>query len=241
MSSFLIFGGCVTRDVFDFCEMRDLEVVEYFARSSLASMCSEKVDIDIDLQKIESTFERRCVERDLDKCFLEMVENNAFDYLIFDFLSIRFDIMLNGNKIITLSDEIIKTDYDFASNSFRTIKNNSEEFFYYWKCGFDRILSLCQAISIVDKLVLNKVYIANCSANGLPFSDFYDKKYIEEFNQLLSKLYDYYDNKVKSGFVLNYDPKLFLGSNTHKWGLNPFHFVDDFYIEALSKLKSLKK
>ena len=241
MSRFLIFGGCVTRDIFDFCDTENLIVAEYFARSSIASMFSEEVNIDIDLNKINSNFEKNCVARDLNKNFLQVVKNNIFDYIIFDFFSIRFDIAVNDKKIITLSDEFIKTDYDLSSNFFITIGNNTEEYFNYWKCGFDRILGLCENTFIADKLVLNKVYLANCTEDGRSFTDFYDRIYIENFNQLLLKFYEYYESKVKSGFVLNYDPKFFVGSINHKWGLNPFHLVDDFYIEALSKLQSLNK
>jgi hypothetical protein len=241
MSSFLLFGGCATRDIFDFCDTGNLKVEEYFARSGFASMCSDKVNIDIDLHKIESSFEKKCVARDLDKSFLEVVKNNRFDYLFFDFFSTRFDVAVNDKKIITLSDELIKTDYDFSSNYFRIVHNNTEEYFNYWKCGFERIMDLCQTTSIDHKLVLNKLYLADSTEDGRQFPDFFDKVYINNFNQLLSKFYDYYEQNVRSGFVFNYDPKLFVGSTKHKWGLNPFHFIDDFYIEALSKLKSLTK
>ena len=73
MTTLNILGGCTTRDVLD-CAPNNFELDEYFARTSIISMMSPAADIDHSLIDLSSSFQKRCVMRDISKTFFSELE-----------------------------------------------------------------------------------------------------------------------------------------------------------------------
>jgi hypothetical protein len=59
-----IFGSCVTRDIFDFVEENE-SVYRYFARSSVVSVVSKPIKINLEEINLKSSFQKRIVYYDL--------------------------------------------------------------------------------------------------------------------------------------------------------------------------------
>ena len=74
MKNVRILGSCVTRDAFEITT--DFKLVDYTARTSLASLATKsRIDSGI-LNNIKSTFQKRMVERDMTKRFWLSLENS---------------------------------------------------------------------------------------------------------------------------------------------------------------------
>lgn len=54
----LIFGSCVTRDILNFDEAKAINMVDYFALSSLASAFHEQPVVDSYTEMLHSPFQR---------------------------------------------------------------------------------------------------------------------------------------------------------------------------------------
>ena len=65
MTRIAIIGSCVTRDAFRPEDSDEWEIAAYYARSSLASAMSEIPFVGVDLDGIDSAFQRRIVQADL--------------------------------------------------------------------------------------------------------------------------------------------------------------------------------
>ena len=76
----LIFGSCVSRDPFT-DNVFGFKLVDYYARSSFASLSGEKFTSPLDLSLIESKFQRRMIQRDASKLFLEALSLLEYDIL----------------------------------------------------------------------------------------------------------------------------------------------------------------
>lgn len=87
----LIYGSCVSRDALEFDSEKRLKLIDYFARSSLASSMSNNVINDIPTHNIHSSFQKRMVENDLNKSILAIIKQSKYDILLVDFIDERFD------------------------------------------------------------------------------------------------------------------------------------------------------
>jgi len=135
----LIFGSCVTRDPFsdqaEFCS--GVDVKEYFARSSFASMNGNPVS-GKNLSKIPSPFQRRMVESDFQKSFLNQ-SFESIDLIIFDFIDDRFSLLeMPCGACCTDSTEFKTAELRLDA---KVISPFSEEFYQRWESGWELVLS----------------------------------------------------------------------------------------------------
>jgi len=108
----LVFESCVSRDPFgDLINPSHMfSLIDYYARSSFASLSGKPLSEHLDLSMIESPFQRRMVERDLSKTFLDL-DLNEVDLIIIDFIDDRFPLIeLEHGALCTVSDEFKKAE-----------------------------------------------------------------------------------------------------------------------------------
>lgn len=103
----LIFGSCVSRDIFNLEYSLEFKVSDYYARSSLASLSSEAYENDSALNRISSPFQRRMVANDFSKEILTAGSKlEGCDVILIDLIDERFDLVVfPSGKIITNSAE----------------------------------------------------------------------------------------------------------------------------------------
>ncbi len=95
----LIYGSCVSRDIFNLEESRDFKLTDYYARSSMASLCSEAYENEEALSRIPSAFRRRMVACDFSKEILSAKDKfAAADVILIDLIDERFDLIANWNS-----------------------------------------------------------------------------------------------------------------------------------------------
>lgn len=233
----IILGSCVTRDAFEELKDSNVELVEYFARSSLGALYAEPL-VGADLSSIESNFQKRIVSHDLSKEFKRYIEGVAFDCLVYDPIDERFDILDYGDGVrVTLSNESSKVlDQKLA----RVIKSGSDEFFSLWEEGWSKVYaSFCKTGT--GKLFINNVKWASTRESGLGFESTYSQSGIDKANGFLDRIYNRIKQDVDASCFIHKGSQCFIAKDEHKWGVSPFHYVDRIYRAVADKLIGLSK
>lgn len=238
MSKFLIFGGCVSRDLFNFSD-NYLLLSDYYARSSFASVFSESSPVPSEIKKLSSPFQQRCVLRDFDKSFKGKVAEGDFDYLLVDLLSNRFNIAVKNTSVLTISNELMKSGFDPKATGYQVVVRNTDKYFSYWKSGFEKFANHCRHHGVADKVIMNKIHLADRLQDGGAMPGGFTAEVVNIYNDFLDRCYEFTNEKMPEVKWITYSERNILGAVEHKWGPGPFHYVDEFYKEGLMQLRKL--
>lgn len=222
-----ILGSCVTRDALRFDNPFTLG--RYYARTSLVSLYSDSIKIDLDEIDLPSVFNRRMVHYDLTKDFRNYIKWSNADVLVVDFIDERFNILKLGNSYFAQSNEFIKSNINEklkASKVNRKIKIKLFE-----KLALDFITEIKEKYEVV---VLHKAYWENkyYDSNG-EICDFQNQPIVER-NSELDHFYNIIEEKFDGIETIKLDN--YLASENHQWGLAPYHYEDMYYIEFNKRL-----
>jgi len=234
----LIFGSCVSRDILNYQQGdTQLVLVDYYARSSIASMGARPIEMPSTVQSISSKFQRKMVERDIRKDFLNDLAGLQFDLLLIDLIDERFTLYVEPDGgVCTLSLELSSTGFPSDSGKGSRISSGSEEFWRLWEAGWLILVNKLKCLGGLDRLRVNQVFWSSRTANGGNFEPHYSYRQIDSANQFLDRMYQRISADIPPGQFLRFDHRLMAGSITHKWGISPFHYVDAYYHAAIQQL-----
>lgn len=239
---FVIFGSCVTRDVFEFMDMADCELVRYFARSSLGSAYAASKVEGIDVSGIASAFQRAVVCADLNKEFEDFMRSGEFDCLIYDPIDERFDLLLlEDDRVCTLSNELRQVYKAADIVNARRLKSGSEEFYAHWESGWIAFIAQLDRLEKRAALCINKVFWAETTAAGDDFRPSYDAAGIKRANEFLERIYSRMSRDIPQEQFFEFPQELMVGANEHKWGASPFHYVEAYYSGLARVLEGLAR
>lgn len=220
-----IFGSCVSRDFLEISGTRKFSLENYYARSSLASISSEPLRDDRLVRRIESKWQRSMVKRDLGKNVIDDIINSEFDIFLIDLIDERFNLAECNSKYCTISTEYKKYQ---VKGKYKTIPFDSDKKIELWKKGFEKLFKVLEEKGAVDKIRISRVYWAENDERGESFPDSV-LSYIKKNNNMLEKMYSHMSKFININQFIDYPKYLLVSSSTHKWGLQPFHYIDDFY------------
>ncbi|MBF0527843.1 MAG: methyltransferase domain-containing protein [Deltaproteobacteria bacterium] len=239
----LVFGSPVSREIFSYPESSAIEVVDYYPRSSFASLATPAFSGSLNLDTISSDSLRNYVTLDLKKFFFKVLPTIKFDMLLLDLIDERFDLLeISPGCIVTLSNGLMQTNalqkYSFSDN---VIKNNSDRYRTLWLDGIQQFISILKRIGMKDRLVVNQVYWADLFDNGesLPdkLSESYSKQYIDSSNAALRWMYAQLARWLPKEQFMCFPSELMKANANFKWGPEPFNYWDNYYKTALNDLK----
>lgn len=70
---------------------------------------------------------------------------------------------------------------------------------------------------------------------------FPNQKSIDKNNQILERMYSLFE-KISGDLVVSIQlPEDYIANAEHKWGLAPFHYEDQYYIEFIDRVKRIDK
>ena len=235
-----IYGSCVSRDIFNFDSEHKFELVDYYARSSLAILPGTPYPNDDALCVISSAFQRRMVSRDFSREILEDSRLDQADIILLDLIDERFDlVLLPSNHIVTASGELLASGFlRGISSSFRLIKPGTIERRDLWLKGVDLLFHRLQQRDLLKRVIVNKVFLATKFANDATTEFPTLSNSISSINQELSWMYQALRGYLTELQFLEFDDETLLANSQHRWGPSPFHYVDDYYRSALMKLES---
>lgn len=235
-----VYGGCVSRDIFNFNDSEELKIVGYNARSSLATLSSDNVAKKIPdkyyeaLRFIESDFQRSMVESDFNNSILESISNNNYDILLIDLMVDRLNLGMLDGKLITVSASFALSK--IKPESF--VKTHSEQFLSEWYKGVENFLSVIDKTVGRDKIKLNKIYWADRAADDQHTVEINRRWDIATHNNKLDVLYGYLEKRLPAASIIEVPKELFIANPSHRWGLAPFHYIDEYYIAMVDRLKN---
>ena len=242
----LIFGSCVSRDILNY--QRDntpLVLVDYYARTSIASLGARPIEMPPAVQNICSKFQRRMVERDIRKDFLNDLAGLQFDLLLIDLIDERFNLYVEPEeRACTLSSELLSSGFPGDSDGGSTSYSGSDEFWRLWEAGWLILVNKLRCLGVLDRLLVNQVFWGSRTEIGGNFLPHHSNSQIDSANQFLDRMYQRIRIDIPSEQFLKFDHGLMTGSITHTWGISPFHYVDAYYHAAIQQLcawSSLKK
>ncbi|MET3818785.1 hypothetical protein ACVK00_003951 [Burkholderia sp. PvR073] len=231
----LILGTCVSRDALEYVSDGSIELSDYYARSSLASLNAVPFSDDIprSVADIPSSFGRRVVERDLTKRFFRDALVDKADIVLVDLIDERFDLWVDDptGRCCTLSDEIVRAGFAQEYKRGRVVRSGGTEFWDRWCEGWTRFVSYASGMGLKRNIAINKVFWAERTVSGRQFS-----WGVAENNALLGRMYDYISRDLAQTQFLEYSPELLVGDDNHRWGVSPFHYVPALYRETIRLL-----
>lgn len=231
----LIYGSCVSRDALEFDSEKRLKLIDYFARSSLASSMSNNVINDIPTHNIHSSFQKRMVENDLNKSILAIIKQSKYDILLVDFIDERFDLWISPDEAVcTVSNEFLSSGFNPPKNEI--LKSGSEQWFSYWEKGWVSLLNALNQSGNLHKLVINEVYWSKKTASDNNYLPNYSSAGIDIANKNLKRLYERIKRDISESHFIHFNSDELIGSDGHKWGKSPFHYQDNVYKKIISKL-----
>lgn len=222
-----IFGSCVSRDPFEIeFAKNNFEVVQYFARSSFASLGAKPFVDNKIIENIESNFQKRSVLQDMDKSLFKQIQNRYFDIFLIDLIDERFNLALYEDSIHTISSEYKKALY--KPNKYSTIDKFSDEKYRLWEIGFKKFVNYIKDNNLEDKLILNKVFWTNRIDNK-SLLETYSEEYIHNANKSLEKMYAFIEKIFPNIKEITYSNNIVYIDSNHKWGIQPFHFNNQMF------------
>ncbi|UQP00544.1 DUF6270 domain-containing protein [Burkholderia multivorans] len=231
----LILGTCVSRDALEYVSDGSIELTDYYARSSLASLNAVPfVDgIPHCVSGIPSSFGRKVVERDLTKRFFRDALVEKTDIVLVDLIDERFDLWVDDTtgRCCTLSDEIVRAGFAQEYKRGRTVRSGGAEFWDRWCEGWTRFLSYVTDRGLRRNIAINKVFWGAQTAAGRQFN-----WGVADNNTLLGRMYDYIARDLPQTQFLEYSPHLLVGDDSHRWGVAPFHYIPELYRETIRLL-----
>lgn len=213
MKKICIFGSCVSRDIIEYDMKNNFELIDYYARSSFASLASSAMIEQSVLDNIQSSFQKRMVLRDMDKSFIRKLKKNDFDCLLIDFIDDRFHFYkISKNSVVTVSNEYKKAKGKLYSSNM--IYSKSQEHIDLWNKGIEKIYD--DLYFIQDKIILNKVYWSDVFYNGNKFS--ISQEELISNNNFLKERYDDFVNFFPKIKYIEYPKDMLVLDHEHKWG-----------------------
>lgn len=224
-----IHGSCVTRDL---AEFHSYEVVHYQARSSLCSKTGGTIVYDMgELRNIESNFQRRMVEWDLNKKPFFSLDAEC---VILDLIDERFDIFTNGNAHATRSQAFFQSGVaSTMEGDFRRITRGTDEHFELFRQG------VREFSNFIDKpFILHNARWASKYTQDGQYHEFENVEKIGFENELLDELTKILLEEIPVDGVIE-SPSDSIADSSHKWGLANFHYIPEYYLSLDQQLLNL--
>lgn len=227
-----IFGSCVTRDAFEFDTLCKYKITAYYARSSLISLYSDQMEVSLNDIKLESNFERLTVYNDLTNDFRKHVTKKRDSYLIIDFIDERIAVLQKGASCFTQSAAFLKSGYDLDGKVIRDSERTK-----LWKESASLFIKEIASCYDPQKIILHKAFWKHRYVTDDGKVHLF--KNLSSFlnNKMLGEYYQFFETALPG--IKTIEIGAFHASKTHKWGLEPFHYQDEYYINFLKELSLL--
>ncbi len=236
-----ILGSCVSRDAFGQHNANLFQVETYVARTSLASaMSAPAMGAKIVLDNINSPFQRRMVELDIQKGLPALLQNSNPDLFLLDLIDERFNLFVSADgAICTISPELSSSGFNTEQQPGVVIPAFSDAFFDLWENGWNGLLALLQQRQLLPRLYVNRVFWSSVHEDGTPFEAGYTVERIGFANAFLKLLYQRMEQDLRPQQFIHYPERMLVGANNHRWGSSPFHYVEKFYAHTIGCMTHL--
>lgn len=247
--SFSIFGSCVSRDLLEYDEARNVKLDLYFARQSIVSAVSAKVPITLEEINLKSNFQKRQIYYDFNKTAFQMIKENVSDFLFLDLVDERFSLVNIGNSYVTRSSTLLesgvvpedvsgvdKVEYvdEYGHNSYQV---EGIDIRVYLDRFCNKILESYKSERIILHVVRGAEYYCDVNGNIQKFEPNV-LGYFKRLNRMWSFMYDYLYKKMTDCIYIDISSG-YLADEKHVWGLSPIHFQKEYYEKVLEEINKV--
>jgi hypothetical protein len=250
MSRIAVVGSCITRDLWPVLG-EGVEGLLYISRTSLPSLFATPVEgfePAVEPPNGLRRHQHEAVVSDLTKRALAALVAHRPTHIIFDFIDERFDLLAVDGTLATRSWELEASGYldQPALQRARPIARLSDACERLWLQAAGELSAFLRATPLRDAvLILHEACWAETwiDADGArrPFED------VEIWpglpaetaaqNAMLARYHDAFCAATPN--VARVRAKTHVADAGHRWGLSPFHYVDDYYRDIWGQLRAL--
>lgn len=248
-----VIGSCITRDVWPIVGEAPPDDLLYISRTSLPSLFAPPlagVEISEDLPPELATFPHRSMVADLHKTALAALVAHHPTHIIFDFIDERLDLLAVQDTVVTHSWELDVSGYlsQPAFEGARTIPRTSTACDLVWRQGLDQMAAFLKLTPLADAvLILHEAQWAtrylNEAGEAQAFGavEIFTGKpaAIDDYNAVLLRHQTAFVERAPNAVRVSAPAELHLADSSHRWGLSPFHFVEDYYRDVWRQLQAL--
>lgn len=229
MANIFIYGGCVSRDTFEYLK-DDHTLVHYVARQSLVSSNSRPSRL-MKTSHLSDGFQHRSVKGDINSSLFPLIKEKGpkVNLFLFDILSERLGVYrLPGGAFVTKSTELAKTKLiDRLEKPAASVMFGTERHFQLWKASVDNFALVLRAANLFERALFIETPWANTTAQGNNVPKFRGWT-AEHANEMYQPYYSYLR---EVGFNSITIPKeLVLSTEDHRWGAAPYHYCQETYL-----------
>jgi len=229
-----ILGSCVTRDMFNFLKIEHL-LRDYRARMSITGYGFPSLDANFDFLETLSGFRKSTVLKDLSK---EPLPLKKMDVLVIDLIDERFQIYTKNDILFTGSTYLAEASGVSHLNATLAFKRGTKEHFTAFELGMSKLLDDCKLHGVEPILHCARwADLKRISGENIAISE--DSAYLERIqreNMILSQLEDII-KKLNPNMKVLSSPDLCVSDPDHKWGMQPFHYINSYYSDIFEQLK----
>ena len=232
----LIFGSCVSRDIFNYpYDKAQIVLVDFYCRSSIASLVAQPIEIPPAVQNISSPFQKRMAERDMTKEFLKNLPGIQFDWLLLDLIDERLSLYVEPDgRACTISPALLGVGFPGESNGGSKIYSGTEEVLAFWEAGWLISFRRLRHLGVLDRVRVNQVFWAVGTKNGENFEPHFPSRQIDSANQFLDRMYQRISADIPSEQFLRFDHGLMTGSIAHDGESAPFIMSTRIIVQRFS-------
>lgn len=253
MSKVAIVGSCITRDLWPIVGAEPSDLL-YISRTSLPSLFAQPLEGVETAQEPPGglgVFTHRAMVNDLKKRALAALIAHQPTHIIFDFIDERLDLLSVGGTVVTHSWELDVSGYlsQPAFEGASTIARTSPACELLWLQAADEMAAFIQSTPLRDATVIvhEAQWATQYRDTAGAVQDFTDEveifqgkpAAIDDHNAMLALYQPAFRARLPKAVSVAAPRELQLASVDHRWGLSPFHYVDDYYREVWTGLEAL--
>lgn len=256
MREFTVYGGCISRDVFNYLDPKEYIPKLTIGQNPISSMFEQPFEIELSDYKIGKNFEKRMLYFDSNKLAIEKILEASTEYFVFDVICERITLMefeKEGKR------GIVEKSWDFVNNWYELLK--MEKYKGLKKIRDIEVLDLFgkgyeEKIEKFCKIIAEKYSEKNIIFLELQLAEQYVDKQrdLYRFNSgggynLISKFnLPWYANEVITKvqkLVKKYLPNIHyipmpcnvVADTEHHFGLHPLHYIESYYLYAAKAIE----
>ena len=115
---------------------------------------------------------------------------------------------------------------------------HSHQFLEEWYKGVDNFFDTIDRTVGLEGILINKVYWADTATDPQTTLDINSRWDIKKNNDRLDVFYDYLEGILPKNNIAELPRELFVANPNHKWGIAPFHYIDEYYISMINIIKN---
>lgn len=234
----VIYGSCVTRDMFEFAPPPNTSVVDYIARQSWCSVGHKASPPELVSLRVDSPFQSRSLQGDLKGDALvrisRAVRANPDAILLIDLTDER------GGVYTGPGDQVVTRNLDFVGSGVYGKLPSGWERLPFGFLGYSLLFGEAAATlkdSLISLGIWERTRIignlwAEVDSNGQQID--VSEQDAAAMNPLLGECYDFLEGLDWS--VLRMDDVTPIADADHKWGPSPFHYAPEYYREMSNRV-----